>query len=382
MKFLQISDTHLGYRQYGLIEREEDFFDVFEEAIEIAIKENVDFILHSGDFFHTSRPSNQTFLKAIEVIKRLKDHKIPIFTISGNHDRGNQIRDISPLKILESFGLKLIDAGSIEHEGVVISGLKYIPKVALRQSKLKNFLEKIRENSPNNNAIHLLMLHHEFQPFFPNSILNLHEELPDGYNYVGIGHYHIPQEPFYIRDSFILYSGSTEYTAYNPKEEEIDKKIHLIEFSDGKFSYQPLTLSRKRPFLRFTLSENSLEEDIKTLKYEIEKMQTQYSKKPVLILKGKLREKSLKDVDYLLSKEDIKELTIYINYSIESSQVLDVSSIPTSPEEIIDIEKELKKLIEDETLYEKAIEILSTFKNLEIDEAKKILKENPDILKF
>ena len=34
MKFAHLADTHLGYRQFGLIEREKDFYEVFEKVID------------------------------------------------------------------------------------------------------------------------------------------------------------------------------------------------------------------------------------------------------------------------------------------------------------------------------------------------------------
>lgn len=49
MKFAHLSDTHLGYRQYGLIEREDDFYNVFNEIVDKIIDERVDFVIHSGD---------------------------------------------------------------------------------------------------------------------------------------------------------------------------------------------------------------------------------------------------------------------------------------------------------------------------------------------
>ena len=34
MKFAHLADTHLGYRQFGLLEREKDFYEVFDKIID------------------------------------------------------------------------------------------------------------------------------------------------------------------------------------------------------------------------------------------------------------------------------------------------------------------------------------------------------------
>jgi len=380
MKFLQISDTHLGYHQYGLSERGQDFFDVFEEAVEIAINENVDFILHSGDFFHTSRPSNEVFLKSINLIRKLKEKNIPVFVISGNHDRGNQVRDISPLKILESFGLKVVEQGSIEYEGVIISGLKYISKVAVRENGIKEILEKYLEESPDKNAKHLLMLHHEFQPFFPNSTLNLNKDIPEGFDYIGIGHYHIPQKPFDLKGSLIVYSGSTEFTAYNEKEENYPKGVHLLKYENKQFNYDFIQLNRRRPFIRIEVNDN-IEDLVSILKENIEESYELSYKKPVLILKGNVKNITPKDIYLILEKENLIDKLLHINISL--STVIDSSNLEVfiDKKEDRNIEYKLKDMLNDEKLYSHVSEIISTLKSFEtIDEAKAFLKENTDIL--
>ena len=41
MKFAHLADTHLGYRQYGLFEREKDFYEVFEKVIDKIIEGSI-----------------------------------------------------------------------------------------------------------------------------------------------------------------------------------------------------------------------------------------------------------------------------------------------------------------------------------------------------
>jgi DNA repair exonuclease SbcCD nuclease subunit len=50
MKFAHISDTHLGqYR--SKIDRENDTYDAFSQAIAKSIEAKVDFVILSGDIF-------------------------------------------------------------------------------------------------------------------------------------------------------------------------------------------------------------------------------------------------------------------------------------------------------------------------------------------
>ena len=48
MKFAHISDTHLGFSQFGTGERAKDVYDAFLQAIDISIKEKVEFVVFAG----------------------------------------------------------------------------------------------------------------------------------------------------------------------------------------------------------------------------------------------------------------------------------------------------------------------------------------------
>jgi len=103
VKFAHLADAHLGYEQYHLPFRAEDFAKSFKFAVEKAIEENVDFAIISGDLFHRSNPNPKTIKQAIDILSMLKRENIPIFAIEGNHDK--TVKDVSIYDLLESLGL-------------------------------------------------------------------------------------------------------------------------------------------------------------------------------------------------------------------------------------------------------------------------------------
>ncbi len=386
MKFLHITDTHLGYHQYGLEERAQDFYDVFDEAVEIAIENKVDFVIHTGDFFHTSRPSNAVILQGIQLVNRLKSASIPLFLIPGNHDRGNRVKDVSPLHILKDFGANLIEHETLEYEGIFISGIKYLSKIAIKKiGSIRPILEKFLEQNKNG-SFHILMLHQEFVPHFPNG-LYLSKEVPDGFNYIGIGHLHEMIKPFKHENCTVVYPGSTEFTAFSKNEENVPKGVYLIKENNGNIEYEFIQLKKRRPFISFEFQEENFEEIVKNIKQEIEKVRETSHKAVVVTLKGHIEKLSLKDLHIILSKNGIvqnSDNVLHINFLLkkkeEAQKQKDIFSL-TSKE--IDIEKELKNLIGDEYLLNHVYEVISTAKSMEsIDDFKNLLKENPKYLEI
>ena len=49
MRFMHIADIHLGYQQYGLTERFNDFGRMFLHLVDVALAEKVNFVLLAGD---------------------------------------------------------------------------------------------------------------------------------------------------------------------------------------------------------------------------------------------------------------------------------------------------------------------------------------------
>jgi len=92
-RFLHFSDMHLGYQQYGLAQRFNDFGRAFLHIVGEAIAQQVDFVLFGGDLFQKRAIDPPTLLQAIAGLQQLRDARIPVLAVEGNHERAHY-RDV------------------------------------------------------------------------------------------------------------------------------------------------------------------------------------------------------------------------------------------------------------------------------------------------
>jgi len=69
MKILLASDIHLGYMENDGI-RGKDAMTAFEEVLQLAQKNDVDFLLLGGDLFHENKPSRHCMQQTIELLRK------------------------------------------------------------------------------------------------------------------------------------------------------------------------------------------------------------------------------------------------------------------------------------------------------------------------
>ena len=115
MKFLHISDIHLGCTRYQLNESPRDFFDAWIDVLQkYAIGEKVDFVIMSGDFFHKRNVPPETMNYAFAGLSLLKDAGIPILTKEENHDQKHNDSEHSWLRSLANWNFILLEPKNID----------------------------------------------------------------------------------------------------------------------------------------------------------------------------------------------------------------------------------------------------------------------------
>ena len=99
-----IADAHLGHRQYGLKQREDDMVSTIRAAFQEMVEEReTDAILLPGDLFH-SRDLRPKILHQIEQELGQIPDEVPVLVSRGNHDENLTPRDVTWLNYLHQRG--------------------------------------------------------------------------------------------------------------------------------------------------------------------------------------------------------------------------------------------------------------------------------------
>lgn len=263
MRIAHISDTHLGYRQYNLDERENDFYDAFNEAIDKAIEERADMLIHSGDLFDSPTPP----IKALYVFKnalRKLDGKMKVYTVLGDHDTPRR-RGMPPHKL---FNIRILGVGRLEWEevdGVLIAGILNLRgrSVELLKEELKKF-DAVAENKKS-----VLIAHQAVEKYLPfeGSYELKEDDLPRNATYYALGHLH-SRLTARFGEGYLAYAGSTEII----RRDEIGswskrgKGFYIVDLDGDEAEIQEINLDI-RPQIEVEVDEVELDEILNHINY-------------------------------------------------------------------------------------------------------------------
>lgn len=351
-KFAHITDCHLGsWRNPKLRDLN---LQAFERAILISIKEQVDFILITGDFFDVNIPQLAPVKKAVEILKRARDSGIPIYMIYGSHDFNTA--NISMIDILHSAELFIkptefqFNSDSVmlkffvdKKTGAKITGISG-RKVGLD----KEIYEKLdKKKLESEDGFKIFLLHKGIQEILP---LNMQFRdslpislIPKGFDYYGGGHIHKRVEKK-IDNSVIIYPGPLFGSTFQDLEETAKgekRGFYIISFDKQIFESKFIEIKVAEVLYKEIFSQKWSSEKLKD---EITKNISELEVKNKIVLikvKGKLFGKR-SNIDFGKFSLDISKRGAILSFiNINNLSTDEARSIVVQSNNKFDIEREI-----------------------------------------
>ncbi|MEM3341228.1 MAG: exonuclease SbcCD subunit D, partial [Thermoplasmata archaeon] len=123
IRFAHVADFHLGYEQYGLEQRHQDFATAFYQAARKTVELGLKVMLVAGDLFHVRNLNPKTLTQAVSVLKYLREEGVLVIAVEGNHDTPGY-DGFSWFDYLQAEGYLLL-LSPVYEEGKVSFGLPY-----------------------------------------------------------------------------------------------------------------------------------------------------------------------------------------------------------------------------------------------------------------
>ncbi len=354
-----LADTHLGYRQYNIYERELDIYDALDEAVDHMLEEHVELVIHAGDFFDTPKPPPQAVRRAIQALRRLKEHEIPVLAVLGDHDLPKR-RGEHPLAILEEVGLiRVLGIPGVSDKPVEIRtrGGRYTLVAGLvhhRGIAREKLLARLRAlNAPDAPTPKILVLHQALEGTSPEYEL-ARGELPRGYSYYALGHIHRTMA-FNVEGTIAAYPGSLDALRIDEAEYEEGHGFLLVDVGP-RTAYTHLIRIETRPQPVYHVKYDALAEELRRIAAAVEKI-SRNGKKPLVhvIVEGENIDR--KRVHMLVHRL-LEKHTLYIHLIVQEKRLRESGvevDVATGKLDRLEI---LKKLIGDHELAKLADEII------------------------
>ena len=341
VKIIHTADSHLGmtFKSLGIKSKvhRRDCQDTFSKVIDLCIKEHVDGLLIAGDLFDNPLPSKAVVTFVVDEFERLKDKKIPVFIISGNHDPYEKdsvwfaYKFPSNVFVFDSKKLQSKSAGKL-----TVYGLAYTNDTAEPLKKFKaeddgNFKVGLIHGSTTN--IKSDEAEYKYRPIKKSQIQK------SNLDYIALGHFHDLLEV--SGDIKCYYSGSPEGLSFKNRP---DSCVLLVKYSDGKVTVKPIETGLRK-FLTIEADCTKYENDSKIRKI-LEKNRGENNILR-LVLKGSPSLELPIDIDLLLKEFESKYFFL---------KIVDEIHIPDNLAEDETIRGQFIKLLKAEIRKEKKAE--------------------------
>jgi DNA repair exonuclease SbcCD nuclease subunit len=177
----------------------------FENLVNLAIDEDVDFLLIAGDLYDGDWKDYNTGLYLVSQLRKLREAEIPVLIVAGNHDAASKITKTLRLPDgVTMFASNKAETTELKRIGVAVHGRSF-SSAATTKNLAKTY------PSPVPGCFNIGLLHTSLngreghEPYAPCSLDDLQSK---GYNYWALGHAH--QREVVLEDPVVLFSGNTQ----------------------------------------------------------------------------------------------------------------------------------------------------------------------------
>ena len=275
MKFAHLADLHIGKRlyEYSLVDNQKD---ILNKIVELVKTSGVDGVVISGDIYDKSVPPVDAVEIMDDFLSALSSLEIFIIIIGGNHDSVARLSFAS--KILEKNNVYISPVFDGNIEKIEMSDkfgrinfylLPYIRPINVRRAyedfvgetfteSLKFVMDKINPDT----SIRNVLVSHQFvtgaqksdsEEIYVGGSENVAYTLFDGFDYVALGHLHMPQN---VGRETVRYAGTPlKYSFSEITHKKSMTIVNVKEKGNIEIEFIPLIPSQDLVELRGSLKE-------------------------------------------------------------------------------------------------------------------------------
>ncbi len=371
VRVAHVADTHLGFRQYNLDEREQDIYNVIDEIADKILEERAEIVVHSGDLFDSPRPTAQTYYAFKRFLAKLEG-KTKVFSILGDHDTPKR-RGMPPQRLFDD-RIQILGLVGGEHQilhlngqDVLVAGTSHVGRRYrdLLVEELKK-LDSVAANYP----VSILALHQAIDRFFGlEEAFELRmDELPRNFKYYAMGHLHNRVQASF-GNGMLAYSGSTEIFRSNEisEWEKHGKGFYIVDLDSDKVSIREVNLEKVRPQLKAKINYADFDKQLREFADSLEN----YPKPPIahVVVEGK--EVDRQRVQQALNEVLSGKVLHFRSQIIEESENRLFELKPGG----VNVNVLLKEYLKDEKVAEFGYELFKVLRFGDVEEAKNIAEE-------
>ncbi len=282
MKFIHLSDLHLGKRLYEMSLIDDQKY-ILDEIVKIIDSQNVDFVIIAGDVYDKTVPPAEAVSLFDEFLTCLVRRNLKVFIISGNHDSaerlafGSDIMSDSGVYFSQLFdGRVRVRSLSDEFGEVCVYMLPFIKPPQVKRffpdaeiSDFNTAVKTVLENTETDESNRNILIAHQFvtgaecceSESYVGGLDNVDASDFDKFDYVALGHLHGPQ---HIGRPEVRYCGTP--LKYSFSEMNHKKSVTVVELGqkgEVRIDEIPLTPLHDMREIRGSYEELTLLENYK-----------------------------------------------------------------------------------------------------------------------